>query len=83
MLEKHGFGDDRAGATRAQQPQSGADDVNEQRREMAHVQQRNAGIAECNRWKSNAVALQNGNSHPTGRGNRTACVDLQSIPKQG
>jgi hypothetical protein len=38
--------------------------MNEQRREIAHVQQRSVGLAECNRWKSNAVALQNGNSHP-------------------
>ena len=39
--------------------------VNEQRREMAHVQQRSVGLAECNRWKSRAVRLQNSNSHPT------------------
>jgi len=66
VLEKHGFGDDRAGAARAQQPQSGADEVNGQRREMAHAQQRSVGLAECSRWKSNAVALQNANSHPAG-----------------
>jgi AraC-like DNA-binding protein len=33
---------------------------------MAHAQQRSAGIAECNRWNSKALALQNSNSHPTG-----------------
>jgi hypothetical protein len=40
--------------------------VNDQRREMAHAQQRSAGIAECNRWNAGAFALQDSNSHPTG-----------------
>ena len=78
MLEKHGFGDDRAGAVRAQQAQSGSDEVNEQRREMAHAQQRSAGIAECNRWNAKASALQNGNSHPTGHERRNAHMRMTS-----
>ena len=58
VLEEHGFGDDRAGAARAQRPKSGPDEVTEQRGEIAHAQQRRVGLAECNRWKSKAFALQ-------------------------
>jgi hypothetical protein len=57
--------------------------VNEQRREMAHAQQRSAGIAECNRWNSKAFALQNRNSHPTRRSNSRRAAAMhegQSLP---
>lgn len=53
-----GTGDDRAGAARAEQPQGGPDEVNEQGREVAHAQQRSGGPAEANRWKTDAFALQ-------------------------
>lgn len=56
--------DDRARATRARQSKSGPDEVNEQRGEIEHAQQRRGGIGECNHWKFKAPALQDGNSHP-------------------
>lgn len=45
-------------AARAEQPEAGPDEVNEQGREVAHGQQRSNRPAERNRWKTNASTLQ-------------------------
>ena len=65
VSEKHGFGDDRAGATRAQQSKSDPDEVNEEPGDIEHRRERSGGIEECNRRKFEASELQNDNSHPT------------------